>query len=134
MAKNRRDIFATAAVIKGKKVFLFHRTNVDVWEFPGGAIEFGEHPARTAEREAKEETGLGVKVQKLLAIGSIVRPDNIHEITFCYLCKPTDEDAEAVIGDEDHDEFTWVDLGEIKKIKNLACSVQSVFEELIKYL
>ena len=137
MAKTSRDIFATAAVVKNKKVFLFHRLNYDVWEFPCGNIEFGEHPSETAGREVKEETGLDVKVEKLLAIGSIVRPDKIHEITFCYLCRLVKENAEAVIGDEDHDKFKWVTLGEIKKIKNLACSVQAVLkevEEIEKYL
>jgi len=134
MAESNRNIFATAAIINNRKVFLFRRLKYDVWELPGGGIEFGEHPSDTARREVKEETGLDVKVENLLAIGSIVRPDKIHEITFCYLCRPVKENAEAAIGDEDHDKFKWVALSEIKKIKNLACSVRSVLKEIEKCL
>jgi len=37
------------------------RVFAGAWEFPGGRIEPGEHPWRAAEREALEETGLGVE-------------------------------------------------------------------------
>ncbi len=36
------------------------------WEFPGGKIEFGEDPETAVIREAWEETGLNVKVKRLL--------------------------------------------------------------------
>ena len=36
------------------------------WEFPGGKIELGESPRQCAIREAQEETGLKVKVTRLL--------------------------------------------------------------------
>lgn len=36
------------------------------WEFPGGKIKFGEDPETAIVREIKEETGLEVKIKRLL--------------------------------------------------------------------
>jgi len=38
------------------------------WTLPAGFIDAGEDPARAAERECQEETGLRVQVQDLLAV------------------------------------------------------------------
>ncbi|MBU5537655.1 MAG: NUDIX hydrolase [Candidatus Aenigmatarchaeota archaeon] len=126
------SIFVSGAVIKDKKVLLLHRKDPDVWEFPSGNIEYDEHPSETAKREVKEETNLDVLVEKLLAIGSTIRPDKEHEIVLSFLCRP--RSSKVTLGEEDHSEYKWFTLGEIKKIKNLATSVQSVLKELSSYL
>ena len=38
----------------------------DIWMVPGGAIEAGENAAEAAVREALEETGLAVRIKRLL--------------------------------------------------------------------
>jgi mutator protein MutT len=50
------------------EVLLQRRGDFNKWGFPGGAIELGETPQMAAIREAKEETGLDVKVNKLIGI------------------------------------------------------------------
>ncbi|MEM5829856.1 MAG: NUDIX domain-containing protein [Candidatus Aenigmatarchaeota archaeon] len=121
-------IFVSGVVIKGKKVLLLHRKKPDVWEFPSGKIEYGEHPSETAEREVKEETNLDVKVEKLLGIGSTIRSDKEHELVLSFLCRP--KTLKVKLGERDHIEYRWFGLNEIKRIKNLATSVQSVLKEL----
>jgi 8-oxo-dGTP pyrophosphatase MutT (NUDIX family) len=115
------------AVIREGKALLLHRKEPDVWEFPGGNIKFGEHPQHAALREVKEETGLQVSVSGVL-IGSIVRPDGVHEICLVYLCNP--QTAQVRLGEPDHLEYGWFSLKDVKELKNLATSVRSVLDEL----
>jgi ADP-ribose pyrophosphatase YjhB (NUDIX family) len=38
------------------------------WDYPGGFLEFGEHPETAAKREVLEETGLVIEILDLLGI------------------------------------------------------------------
>jgi 8-oxo-dGTP pyrophosphatase MutT (NUDIX family) len=68
------------------RILLEKRKDSGWWGFPGGAVEPGETIARTAVREVLEETGLTVKVTRLLGVYSdpLVRtvsyPDNIVQL------------------------------------------------------
>ena len=59
---------ACAAIIQnGKILMVLHRSSIrEYWTLPGGGIENNEIPEQTIVREVKEETGLDVKVGKLL--------------------------------------------------------------------
>jgi 8-oxo-dGTP pyrophosphatase MutT (NUDIX family) len=37
------------------------QVGIDLWELPGGGLDFGETPLRAAVRETSEETGISVK-------------------------------------------------------------------------
>lgn len=58
-----------------KKVLLTKRTDNGRWCLPGGGMEAGESAAETCEREVWEETGLKVRVKKLLGVYS--NPDQL---------------------------------------------------------
>lgn len=61
--------FAGGCIFNNKgEVLLQRRGDFNKWGFPGGAIELGETPELAAIREAKEETGLDVKVKNLIGI------------------------------------------------------------------
>lgn len=65
-------------------VLLCHRTDMDMWNAPGGRVDDGESPWDAVIREAKEETGLDVEVQKL---HGVYAKDYENDIVFHFICK-----------------------------------------------
>lgn len=58
-----------------EKVLLTQRTDNGRWCLPGGAMESGESAAEACEREVWEETGLKVRVKRLVGVYS--NPDQL---------------------------------------------------------
>ncbi|MCX6817755.1 MAG: NUDIX hydrolase [Candidatus Aenigmarchaeota archaeon] len=79
-------------VTQDKKVVLVRRRFfpfIGSYAIPGGFIEFGEAVEKTCVREAFEETGLKVKIVKLLGVYSKMgRDPRGHTVSIIYLCKP----------------------------------------------
>lgn len=62
-------VAADAAIFdEAGRLLLVQRTDLPQWCMPGGAADVGESPSAAAEREAREETGLIVRADRLLAI------------------------------------------------------------------
>jgi len=56
-------------LIKNKHIALIHRQREgrEYYVFPGGGAEVGETPTQTAIRESREELGVTVSIEKLIA-------------------------------------------------------------------
>ena len=64
-------VAAAVLVEQDGRVLLVRRTNEPfrgLWTLPAGFIDAGEDPARAAERECLEETGLSVRVKRVLDV------------------------------------------------------------------
>ena len=72
---------AGMAILSGGKILLTRREDFHAWCLPGGLVEEGESLAQTALREAKEETGLEVCIERLVGIYSSPERSQ-HEIIF----------------------------------------------------
>lgn len=135
--RKRSRTLCSAIIRNDKKVLLIRRTDYNVWELPGGGIEFLESPKDTVVREVQEETGLNVKPKKLLDAISVCfedisksMPRKNHLTIIVYDCVLIDYKKNVVL-DSDHDDYQWIDPKYIPKIKNLAIGIKDLMKFLI---
>ena len=89
----KSPVFVPVALIKKKGKYLITQRpheakyNSGEWEFPGGKLNHGEHPAKCLEREILEELGIVVKAIKLFGISSYLYKDGRHIILLGFHCK-----------------------------------------------
>lgn len=55
------------------------------WVLPGGRLEYGETFQECAVRELKEETGLDIKVGRMIYMSEAIAPDRSRHIVNIYL-------------------------------------------------
>lgn len=59
-----------------------------LWEFPGGAVEFGERLADALRREIHEEYGIEIAAGALLDVADHILPaEGQHWVSPSYLCR-----------------------------------------------
>ena len=64
-------VAVVTVIMRDGRVLLTRRVNTPrqgLWTFPGGFVDAGEDPAKAAERECLEETGLKIKVSDLIDV------------------------------------------------------------------
>ena len=72
-------LVACVVIIQDGHVLL-HRKRSGVWSLPGGLVEPDESVAEAAVREGQEETGLEVRLERLVGVYS--RGDDLHAVVF----------------------------------------------------
>lgn len=58
----------SVAIFKSGRILLTQREDFEVWCLPGGQVENGESLAQAAIREVREETGLDIRLTRLVGI------------------------------------------------------------------
>lgn len=91
------------------------------WEFPGGKVDFGETPEQAIVRELKEETGVNVRVKRLLSHLETVYWDypwgEQQTLLFGFECEYLSE--EKRLKDHHVNDVRWVPIGEVSKLETL---------------
>ncbi len=96
------------------------------WDIVGGRINPGQSLLDNLKREIKEETKLNlIKIPTLIAAQDILRISNRHIVRLTY----SGEISGDPILDEDHDEYKWLDISEIKNLPEN--ELDSYFRELL---
>ncbi len=114
-------------VVHKNKILLTKRNESELkdahlkWEFPGGKVDYGETPQEAVAREIEEETGVKVKVGRLLPYIHTVNWEypwgTQHTIIFGFECKYVSEKKR----EQDHhvDSIAWVPLNEYLSLETL---------------
>jgi 8-oxo-dGTP diphosphatase len=73
-----------AIIFEEGRVLLAHRNDIDWWNLPGGGMEAGETVEEAMIREAREETGLEVAIERLVGVYS--KPQK-NEVVLALRCR-----------------------------------------------
>jgi 8-oxo-dGTP pyrophosphatase MutT (NUDIX family) len=120
-------------IIKNNKILLFQRP-AGYWYFPGGKVENNETSEQTAIRETKEETGLKVKIVKLLYVHELRRRCH-RTLELIYLAKPIGGKFRIGIDPEENKRIVglkYVPINSLGKIKFLFPGMISQLKKDIK--
>lgn len=123
---------AVALYIQGGKVLMLHKPKIKYGVtfirhvFPGGTVDFGEHPIDGAWREGQEEVGLDGKDGRLL--GYKIKKNGR---TFFYVLFDRFEGEARNAEPDKHRGIEWVDLRTHRPFKGMPMEVA---EALRKYV
>ncbi len=106
-----------AVIVEGGEVVLIKRRNPPFqgrWAIPGGFVEYGERVEDAVVREAREETGLEIKIDKLIGVYSDPERDpRGHTVSIVFLCKAVGGQMKAGSDAMDVEKFN---LNELPKL------------------
>lgn len=84
-------------------------TSSNLYDIPGGRIEYGENVVDALIREIYEETGINItlnNIQKILDATSVVRKDGLHLVIITYLVNIKNTNIKI---SSEHSSFYWAD-------------------------
>lgn len=117
-----------------RRVLLTKRTDNGQWCLPGGGMDSGESAAEGCEREVVEETGLSVRVKRLVGVYShpdqlAVYPDGnkAHIVVLHFEAEIIN--GELGLSDETSD-FGYFTLGEIESLEMLGRHKERILDTL----
>lgn len=94
------------------------------WDIAGGRINPGSPLLENLKREIKEETGLDLtSTPKLISAQDILKVPGKHVVRLSYIALI---EGEIILDTEEHEEYRWVTIDEMKKMDNLDQFVKEV--------
>lgn len=111
-----RPATVDAVIVENGRVVLVRRRREPFkgrWALPGGFVEEHESVEEAVEREALEETGLRIKIVKLLGVYSDPDRDPRRTVAVAFLAKPV---SKKLRGGDDASEARWFKLSELPKL------------------
>ncbi|MBM3292564.1 NUDIX domain-containing protein [Candidatus Bathyarchaeota archaeon] len=128
-----RPIIGVGILIQNASKYLLIKRAAEpdkgLWSIPGGLVQVGETLKQAAIREAKEETGLNVKIIKELGYIDKIQHDEKGKVKYHFVI--IDFLAEVISGimvaDDDALEALWVEPKDFKSY-NLTVSLIQLFK------
>ena len=100
-------VAAAVLIEQDDRVLLVRRVNEPyrgLWTLPAGFIDAGEDPARAAERECLEETGLSVRVKRVLDVVPGKEHERGADFIIAYLAEVI---SGTLVANDDADAVDW---------------------------
>jgi 8-oxo-dGTP diphosphatase len=122
-----------ACIIKDKKILLmrYRYGGVDVFNLPGGNLDFGEYMANCVERELYEELNVKVKASEILLFGEMKSRDNTENILH-FIFSTEIIDGEPIINKNETSalEVVWIKLEDLPNLKMYPLVGQQLLNKL----
>ena len=135
MSDKRTTRVAAYGLLKRDEKMLLCRLSQKVgmnpgrWTLPGGGLVFGEDPVDAVVREFKEETGLVVKVDRLVAVNSLCDSmpgwSPMHSIRIIYSVQYLSGDLQYET-DGSTDLCAWHSLDQTQEIPLVELAVEGI--------
>ena len=118
-----QKIVVGAVIFDKDKILALQRSKNEeflpnLWELPGGKVEFGESVDSALHREVKEETGLSVNITGPVSTFHYIteKPDQKkHTVQISFI---TDRSCRSkVITSEEHDSYAWISKEQVENYK-----------------
>ncbi|MFH0852447.1 MAG: NUDIX domain-containing protein [bacterium] len=126
------SLLVRAVILNNGEVLLCQKKGEDYYFFPGGHVEFAEKAELTLARELKEE--IGVSPNRVNYIGTV---ENLfeengkkhHEINLVFKADIGNMPTKSL---EDHINFYWIKVSDIKNEKILPIALKGCITEWVK--
>ncbi|GAA4728897.1 NUDIX hydrolase N-terminal domain-containing protein [Flavisolibacter ginsenosidimutans] len=125
-----------ALILSGdKKILLVKEQNDGGWALPGGWAEIGFSPSETIVKECKEETGLDVEPQKLLAVFDKRKhphpPESLYVFKLVFYCTALSTEFYKGFDVLDIGYFAIDDLPPLSEMRILKSQIEIVYQKMI---
>lgn len=102
-----------AVIVKDHKFLIVKQSlkNKEIWDLPGGKIEYGETPYEALHREIKEEVSLEIEIKKNIGVWWFMRIDGQGQIvctTFLCSLENGEVDLSSNPADESISTYQWI--------------------------
>ena len=109
------------------------RRHENMWEFPGGIVEFGELPEEALAREIKEEVNLDIDILRYMYSWKWIE-NNEQVVGLSYLCRCKDDSALKLSFEHSH--YKWISIDELLDSEldsDIKRNLKNVMDVLVKY-
>ncbi len=126
----RTPLYERKKVISEFKLFKF-LDKKDIWDLPGGGIDKDETEMRALKREVKEELNVDIRILSKQEEWSFITLKGKERKVINYVCEII-SDIKKMKLSEEHKEYKWVDVKDIRKYKVKDESLYKAIEKLKK--